>query len=105
MKLASRFFASVTTFALSLATVGFVFAAVPAPLTINEARVCVTGADQNRPAPFPGLGDFIGWPGGIDRMPNGDLLLGHSAGYWHSSFADPRQIEPQRTGSIRSVSE
>ena len=65
------------------------------PLTINNARVCVTGADQNRPDPFPGLGNFIGWPGGIDRMPDGDLLLGHSAGYWHSSFAQPRQIEPK----------
>ena len=64
------------------------------PLMISEARVCVTGADHNRPAAFPGAGDFIGWPGGIDRMPNGDLLLTHSAGYWHSSFAQPRQIEP-----------
>ncbi|MEO2045293.1 MAG: sialidase family protein [Pirellulales bacterium] len=63
-------------------------------LDAKQARVCVTGADYNRPDPFPGLGDFIGWPGGIDRMPNGDLLLVHSAGYWHSSFALPRQIEP-----------
>jgi len=61
---------------------------------ITHARVCVTGADHNRPAAFPGIGDFIGWPGGIERMPNGDLLLVHSAGYWHSSFAEPRQIEP-----------
>ncbi|MEO2034064.1 MAG: sialidase family protein [Planctomycetaceae bacterium] len=61
---------------------------------ITQMRVCVTGADHNRPDPFPGAGDFIGWPGGIDRMPNGDLLLVHSAGYWHSSFAQPRQIEP-----------
>lgn len=63
---------------------------------IRKARVCVTGADRNRPGPFPGLGDFVGWPGGIDRMPNGDLLLVHSAGYWHSSFAQPVQIEPAR---------
>ena len=69
------------------------------PLTIEQARVCVTGADHNRPDPFPGLGDFIGWPGGIERMPNGDLLVGHSAGYWHSSFAQPRQIEPARRKS------
>ena len=62
---------------------------------IEQARVCVTGADHNRPRAFPGLGDFIGWPGGIDRMPSGDLLLEHSAGYWHSSFAQPRQIEPK----------
>jgi photosystem II stability/assembly factor-like uncharacterized protein len=61
---------------------------------IKQARVCVTGADHNRPAPYPGLGDFIGWPGGVARLPNGDLLLAHSAGYWHSSFAQPRQIEP-----------
>jgi photosystem II stability/assembly factor-like uncharacterized protein len=61
---------------------------------IKQARVCVTGADHNRPAPYPGLGDFIGWPGGVERLPNGDLLLVHSAGYWHSSFAQPRQIEP-----------
>ena len=61
---------------------------------ITQARVCITGADHNRPEPFPGLGGFIGWPGGIERMPNGDLLLVYSAGYWHSSFAQPRQIEP-----------
>lgn len=64
------------------------------PLTINQARVCVTGADHNRPDPYPGQGKFC-WPGGIDRLPNGDLLLGHSAGYWHSSFAEPRQLEPK----------
>ena len=66
------------------------------PLSIKQARVCITGADHNRPDSYVGIGDFIGWPGGIDRMPNGDLLLTHSAGYWHSSFAQPRQIEPNR---------
>lgn len=66
------------------------------PLTIKQARICVTGHDHNRPDPFPGLGDFIGWPGGIERMPNGELLLSHSAGYWHVSFAEPRLIEPER---------
>jgi len=60
---------------------------------VSQARVCVTGADHNRPDDFPGLGDFIGWPGGIERMPNGDLVLAFSAGYWHVSFAQPRQIE------------
>lgn len=64
------------------------------PANIREARVLITGAARNRPRDFPGLGDFIGWPGGVERMPNGDLLLAHSAGYWHSSFAQPRQIEP-----------
>jgi hypothetical protein len=64
-------------------------------LNINQARVCVTGADHNRPDSYVGIGDFIGWPGGIDRMPNGDLLLTHSSGYWHSSFSQPRQIEPE----------
>lgn len=59
-------------------------------LTIEQARLCVTGWDQNRPAHFPGLGDFIGWARGIERAPNGDLLLVHSAGYWHVSFALPR---------------
>ena len=65
------------------------------PLTIEQARVCVTGHNHNRPDPFPGLGDFIGWPGGIERMPNGDLLVAHSAGYWHVSFAEPRLLEPE----------
>jgi len=64
-------------------------------LTIRQARVCITGADHNRPDPFAGIGDFIGWPGGVERLPNGDLLLAHSAGYWHSSFAQPRLIEPK----------
>ncbi len=63
--------------------------------TVQEARVCVTAADHNRPASFPGLGDFVGWPGGVERLPQGDLVLVHSAGYWHSSFAQPRQIEPK----------
>jgi len=65
------------------------------PLAIQQARLLVTGADHNRPDPYEGLGDFIGWPGGIERMPNGDLLLSHSAGYWHVSFAQPRQIAPK----------
>ncbi len=64
------------------------------PLPLKEARLLVTGARHNRPAPYPGIGDFLGWPGGIDRLPNGDLLVVHSSGYWHSSFAQPRQIEP-----------
>ena len=65
------------------------------PMTAREARICVTGYDHNRPDHFPGLGDFIGWAEAIERMPNGDLLLAHSAGYYHASFASPRQIEPE----------
>ena len=65
------------------------------PLTAEEARVCVTGWDFNRPDPFPGLGDFIGWAGALERMPNGNLLLAHSAGYWHASFASPRLFEKE----------
>ena len=56
----------------------------------KTARVCVTGWDVNRPDHFPGLGDFIGWANGLQRLPNGELLLAHSAGYWHASFASPR---------------
>jgi len=63
-------------------------------LTAEQARICVTGYDHNRPDPFPGLGDFIGWAKAIERMPNGDILVAHSAGYWHASFASPRQFEP-----------
>jgi len=64
-------------------------------LTAQQVRLCVTGYDHNRPDPFPGLGDFIGWAGGLERMPNGDILLAHSAGYWHASFASPRKFEPE----------
>ena len=63
---------------------------IKTPLNAREARVCATGWNVNRPKTFPGLGDFIGWAGGLERMPNGDLLLAHSAGYWHASFASPR---------------
>lgn len=70
-----------------------VVAATPG-LKATDARLCVTGYDHNRPAAFPGLGDFIGWAEAIERMPNGDLLLAHSAGYWHASFASPRQFLP-----------
>ena len=63
--------------------------------TVEDARVCVTGFDHNRPAAFIGLGDFVGWAEAIERMPNGDILLAHSAGYWHASFASPRQFHPE----------
>jgi len=64
-------------------------------LTAKDARICATGWDINRPDDFPGLGDFIGWACGLERMPNGDLLLAHSAGYWHASFASPRLFEEE----------
>ncbi|MFP6765877.1 MAG: sialidase family protein, partial [Planctomycetaceae bacterium] len=58
-------------------------------LPLGQARICITGFDHNRPAPFPGLGDFIGWIGAVNRLENGELLCVHSAGYWHVSFATP----------------
>ena len=58
-------------------------------LPLEKARICITGYDHNRPDPFPGLGDFIGWVGDMVRLMNGDLLFTHSAGYWHVSFATP----------------
>ena len=63
------------------------------PLGIEAGRVCVTGHDVNPPEPFVGWGGF-GWPGNMARLPSGELLLVHSAGYWHVSFAEPRLIEP-----------
>ena len=63
------------------------------PRTIQQARVAVTGHDTNQPDPFPGWGGFA-WPGNIVRLPDGQLMLVHSAGYWHVSFAEPRAIEP-----------
>lgn len=64
----------------------------PRTLTPKDVRVCVTGYDHNRPDQFPGLGDFIGWAEAVERMPNGDILLVHSAGYAHRSFASPRVL-------------
>ena len=61
---------------------------------VEQARVLVTGHDFNRPAPFPGLGKFS-WPGNLVRLPDGELLLVHSAGYYHVSFAEPRTIEAE----------
>ncbi len=63
------------------------------PGRIEDLRVTVTGHDVNRPSPFPGMGKFS-WPGNIVRLPDGELLLVHSAGYYHVSFAEPRLIEP-----------
>ncbi|GIT30229.1 MAG: hypothetical protein Ct9H300mP1_22750 [Planctomycetaceae bacterium] len=45
---------------------------------------------------FDGMGDFIGWAEGIQRLPNGDILLIHSAGYDHVSFASPRDSGQDR---------
>jgi len=64
------------------------------PLTIETARVAVTGYDVNRPDPFPGRGKFS-WAGNIQRLANGELMLVHTAGYYHVSFAEPRLIAPE----------
>ena len=61
----------------------------PGGLAYDDARVCIVGYDHNRPDPFPGLGDFIGWVGDVVRLPSGELMFVHSAGYWHVSFATP----------------
>ena len=61
-------------------------------LAAADARVVVTGHDFNLCNPYPGRGKF-GWPGNIQRLDNGDLMMVHSWGYWHSSFAQPRLIE------------
>ncbi|MBC8356355.1 MAG: exo-alpha-sialidase [Planctomycetes bacterium] len=63
------------------------------PQTIEQTRITVTGHEFNRPDPFPGQGNFS-WPGNMVRLPDGELLLVHSAGYYHVSFAQPRLIEP-----------
>ena len=62
-------------------------------LPLEKARICITGFDHNRPDPFPGLGDFIGWVGDVVRLANGELFFVHSAGYWHVSFATPIVLE------------
>ena len=81
---------AVFSFAVLISVRGF--AAEPATvsgLPLEKARLCITGFDHNRPDPFPGLGDFIGWVGGVNQLANGELLCVHSAGYWHVSFATP----------------
>lgn len=88
----------------SLLAAGSLHAAEPARVTglpLDKARICVTGFDHNRPDSFPGLGDFVGWVGGLNRLANGELLFVHSAGYWHVSCATPvvlndNQIEPYK---------
>ena len=92
----------VLSLVVAIATVGSTSAVAAKPLSIGKARLLVTGARHNRPDDYPGIGDFIGWPGGIDRLPNGDLLMTHSSGYWHSAFAMPRQIEPKLAANWRS---
>ena len=74
----------VLSLVVAIATVGSTSAVAAKPLSIGKARLLVTGARHNRPDDYPGIGDFIGWPGGIDRLPNGDLLMTHSSGYWLS---------------------
>ena len=59
---------------LGLFCVGRSQAVAAKPLSIGEARLKVTGARHNRPDAYKGSGDFIGWPGGVDRMPNGDRI-------------------------------
>ncbi len=67
----------------------------------SEMRVTVTGHDVNRPDDYPGIGDF-GWAGNIERLADGRLMLVHQWGYWHSSFSEPRMIEPELAARWRS---
>lgn len=100
----------------ALATWMIAFAPIPTLLSavepgevsgipLDKARICVTGFDHNRPDPFPGLGDFVGWVGGVKRLANGELLFVHSAGYWHVSFATPivlkdNLVEPYKKSGL-----
>ena len=68
--------------------------AFAAPLKIEQARVLVSGPGFNRPDNFPGMGEFS-WVGNVQRLPGGELLMVHSMGYYHVSFAQPRLIEPK----------
>ena len=61
--------------------------------TADRTRICVTGHDHNRPDSFPGLGDFIGWAEATVRLPDGEILVAHSAGYAHVSHASPRDLK------------
>ena len=74
-----------------------------AGLPLEKARICITGFDHNRPDPFPGLGDFIGWVGDMVRLKNGDLLFTHSAGYWHVSFATPIVLSEDLVESYKNA--
>ena len=79
---------------VGIAVFGASFVSAGESLTIKDARVAVTGHDVNRPDNFPGAGDF-GWAGNIERLEDGRLMLVHQWGYWHSSFGEPRLIEPR----------
>jgi len=74
---------------------------ITAQKTASEMRVTVTGHDVNRPDDYPGIGDF-GWAGNIERLADGRLMLVHQWGYWHSSFSEPRMIEPELATRWRS---
>jgi hypothetical protein len=84
---------------------GWLASSSPFPLTAakpaSEMRVTVTGHDVNRPDDYPGIGDF-GWAGNIERLGDGRLMLVHQWGYWHSSFSQPRMIEPELARRWRS---
>ncbi len=72
-------------------------------VSLETARICVTGYDHNRPDDFPGLGDFIGWTSGAIRLANGELLFVHSAGYWHVSFATPVVLKDDLVESYKKM--
>ena len=70
----------ITVFLPTILLATSAFTAEPAAvsgLSLEKARLCITGFDHNRPDPFPGLGDFIGWVGGVNRLANGELLCVH----------------------------
>lgn len=94
-------FRTVYPCAIACAVVASTLACVCCPLSVadtppsaKQVRVHVTGKAVNPPRPFPGWGGFA-WPGNVARLPNGELLMCHSAGYWHVSFAQPRRIADQ----------
>ena len=86
---------------LAVLLTGLGVSSLSAARPASEMRVTVTGHDFNRPDDYPGIGDF-GWAGNIERLEDGRLMLVHQWGYWHSSFSEPRMIEPSLATRWRS---
>ncbi len=62
--------------------------------SFGECRRMITGPGVNEHPPYRGCTGFVGWED-VALLKNGELICTFSAGYWHVSFPQPVDIEPE----------
>lgn len=72
------------------------------PTRAADCRKVLAGSGVNEPDPFPGYAGFVGWECPA-LLPDGELLVSFSAGYWHDSPPTPWLLSDEKRRLYREL--